>query len=585
MRLFRTVGRLPGTWLAVTIILFSGISEGIGLTLFVPLLELMSGTPATDLPQPFVLVSDAFSTVGLPTTVLSLLAAIVIVIISSLGLNYAQSYVAIRARNLYGRQLRHEFVDALFNASWTKIAGQSHGDIINQFIIECRRAATALFFEVLCVASLLQIIIYVGFSSALSWELMIVTLLFGGLVVAVVYPLQQQAKRLGEATSTANHDLSFFGLDFLKGAKLIKASAAERTVLHRLSHHIEAFFKVYFLSELNYAQIYLVVQALPVLLLASIIAIAHDILRINPSFTLVFLLVLVRLAPKVAQFQQYYQGFSVAVPAVEIVDDALESFVSAEEHASAGQIAFQRLSERVVVDGVSYSYPQTDESAIKAASLEIERNQLVALVGSSGSGKSTLIDLITGLRRTDRGRILIDGVDQRELDIRSWRRRIGYVTQDVVIFNDTLRENLRFGNTRATDADIAEAMAVTDLDQIVNGMPDGLDTVLGESGVRLSGGQKQRVALTRSLVGKPEVLFLDEATSALDTESEHKFQLALERIAHTMTIVVVAHRLSTVRKADIICVMERGRIVEMGTHDALLNANGRFAELYDIQFS
>ena len=167
----------------------------------------------------------------------------------------------------------------------------------------------------------------------------------------------------------------------------------------------------------------------------------------------------------------------------------------------------------------------------------------------------------------------------------TWRRRIGYVTQDIVVFNESLRDNILFVHPEGTEHDIRRVVDITHLRDVVEEMPQGLDTVLGEGGVRLSGGQKQRLALARALMGDPQVLLLDEATSALDTESERMIQKAIESIAHKFTIVIVAHRLSTVRKADRICVMERGHIVESGSYDELLARNGRFAELHEHQFA
>ncbi len=585
MTFLSTFGRLPGTWLTLVLIVLSGMIEGFGLVLFVPLLEIMTAGSPEGLRWPFTLIVDGFRAIGVPVTLPSMLGAIVVLILGSMGLGYSQRYVVIRAWNLFSRRVREDFNETFFHASWGHISRQSHGEVINQFVTECRRAGKALQYEVLCVASIIQIAIYFAFSSVLSWQLMLVTALFGIIVVVVVRPLQLHAKAYGKATNTANRNLSFYGLDFLKGAKLVKATACEEMVVTRLVRHITTLYEVGFRSELNGVQIYFLAQALPVMLLAMIIFIAIEVLDVNPSSTLVFLLILARLVPRMAQLQQQFQSYSLNSPAVGVVDAMIQSSHAEKEETTAGGHPFERLERGIRLENVGYRYPDEERTVVEDVNLEIPVNRMAAVVGSSGAGKSTLIDIICGLRPPATGRITIDGTDLWNLDPFSWRRCIGYVPQDAVIFNDTLRNNLLFAHPEADDGTIARVLDLVHLSDTVAELPQGLDTVLGEGGIRLSGGQKQRLALARALVGGPQLLLLDEATSALDTESEFRIQKAIESIAHTITIVVVAHRLSTVRKADVIHVMENGRIVESGTYDDLLARDGRFTQLHDVQFS
>ena len=241
--------------------------------------------------------------------------------------------------------------------------------------------------------------------------------------------------------------------------------------------------------------------------------------------------------------------------------------------------------EGITLDRVSFSYDANDGVTLHDISLSIKPYQMVAFVGPSGAGKSTLIDLLAGLRRDYDGHIQVDGHELRDLDITSWRHRLGYVTQDVILFDDTLGNNLTYTRSDASDADIARALQLAQLTDVVAAMPEGLETPLGEGGVRLSGGQRQRLALARALIGRPDILLLDEATSALDSESESLIQSAIENIRNELTVIVIAHRLSTVRPADIIHVMDKGRIVESGGYDELLARQGRFADLHRIQFA
>ena len=209
---------------------------------------------------------------------------------------------------------------------------------------------------------------------------------------------------------------------------------------------------------------------------------------------------------------------------------------------------------------------------------------MVALVGQSGGGKSSLTRLIQRLYDPTEGSIRWDGIDIRNADIRSLRRQIALVTQETVLFNDTIRQNIAYGNPTATDAEVAEAARVAYADEFIEQLPEKYDTLVGERGVLLSGGQRQRIAIARAVLVNAPVLILDEATSALDTESEHLVQKAISNLMQHRTSIVIAHRLSTIQKADRIAVMEKGKIIETGTHAELLKSKGTYEKLYKMQF-
>ncbi|WP_112139494.1 ABC transporter ATP-binding protein [Glycomyces dulcitolivorans] len=237
---------------------------------------------------------------------------------------------------------------------------------------------------------------------------------------------------------------------------------------------------------------------------------------------------------------------------------------------------------RLVLDRVSHRYAGADTEAVQDVSLDIEAGTTVAFVGSSGSGKSTLLNLVLGFVRPTSGRILLDGTDMQELDLRTARRFTSVVPQESVLFEGTIRENVGYGMDADQDR-ITAALKDANAWEFVSLLPDGLDTVVGERGARLSGGQRQRLAIARALVRDPRILLLDEATSALDPEAEELVKEALGRLMRGRTTLVVAHRLSTIRQADVIVVLDRGRIVEQGSHTQLLDAAGRYAQMHLTQ--
>ncbi|GAA4768486.1 ABC transporter ATP-binding protein [Microbacterium gilvum] len=273
----------------------------------------------------------------------------------------------------------------------------------------------------------------------------------------------------------------------------------------------------------------------------------------------------------------------VAARGVESVRSVAEVLEEPDVEVNEGRHRVDSVTGRIDLDHVSHRYPDAEADAIHDVTLAIPAGETVAFVGSSGSGKSTMLNLVLGFVRPTGGRILIDGRDASTLDLRSVRRRVSVVPQESVLFEGTIRENVAYGMPGVDDARVRSALRDANALDFVDAQPDGWHTVVGERGARLSGGQRQRIAIARALVRDPRILLLDEATSALDPESEQLVKEALDRLMAGRTTLVVAHRLSTIRRADRIVVLEHGRIVEEGAHDDLIALGGRYALLHLTQ--
>ncbi|MHC4562420.1 MAG: ABC transporter ATP-binding protein [Planctomycetota bacterium] len=243
----------------------------------------------------------------------------------------------------------------------------------------------------------------------------------------------------------------------------------------------------------------------------------------------------------------------------------------------------ERVEGRLTFEDVSFTYPSIDRPAVEAFNLDIEPGQCVAFVGESGSGKSTLMNLTIGFRRPTEGRILLDGVDMENLDLRTYRQFLAVVPQQTVLLSGSIRENILYGLNGVTDQQLRHIIEAANVAEFTDTMPDKLDTIVGESGAKLSGGQRQRIAVARALIRDPKVIILDEATSALDVISEALVQEAIDRLVADRTTLIVAHRLSTIRKADRIVVMKGGRCIEYGPPQDLLEAEGEFHKLHSLQ--
>ena len=258
---------------------------------------------------------------------------------------------------------------------------------------------------------------------------------------------------------------------------------------------------------------------------------------------------------------------------------------SDKPYIRSGRSPLLGLKQAISFESVAFHYNPQDNLALQDISICIPQGKTTALVGPSGAGKSTIISLICRFYDVTSGEIYVDGCPLRELNLADWRSRIAIVSQDVHIFSTTVRENIAYGRLEATESEIIEAARLANAHEFISQLPQGYDTKVGDRGIRLSGGQRQRIALARAIVRNPEILILDEATNALDSISENLIQEALNTLSQNRTVIVVAHRLSTIKHADQIIVLEDGRVIEQGKLQHLLKLNGLFARLYRLQHS
>jgi ATP-binding cassette subfamily B protein/subfamily B ATP-binding cassette protein MsbA len=324
------------------------------------------------------------------------------------------------------------------------------------------------------------------------------------------------------------------------------------------------------------------IVAIAVIAGVSVVFFANRASGVLPSLV-TFVLALQRFNVRLgglASLATSYAGRVAAVARLNaILNDGDKQFVR------KGGIPFHALRKGIELQNVSLSYAADLPLALKRINLTIERGSTVALVGASGAGKSSIADMLVGLYDPSKGRIVVDGSDLQRLDLASWQQHLGVVSQDTFMFNASIAENIAFGSPQAAAEEIQSAATMAQAARFIESLPQGYNTLIGERGYRLSGGQRQRLSLARALLRRPELLILDEATSALDSHSERLVQEAIEQFEQGHTVLVIAHRLSTIVNADLICVMEKGEIVERGRHELLLDQGGRYAALWQQQVS
>jgi ABC-type branched-subunit amino acid transport system ATPase component len=298
---------------------------------------------------------------------------------------------------------------------------------------------------------------------------------------------------------------------------------------------------------------------------------------------LTYFIVLFRLLPFINRLNGIRTGLAGCYPSLDIVHDFLR--LDNKPFMAFGSLRFEGLNQEIHFNKISFSYPQHDEVVLKDIDLKLPKGKTLALVGSSGSGKTTLADLLPRFYDPTQGCIFLDGIDLREFDPVTLRRAMGIVSQDTFLFNASIRANIAYAHPDASDEEIFIAAKQANAYEFIDRLPNKFDTLIGDRGVLLSGGQKQRLSIARALLQNPQILILDEATSALDTVSEKLVQAAIENLSKDRTTLVIAHRLSTISRADQIAVLDHGKVVEIGTHDELLQKQGAYYRLYSLQFA
>jgi subfamily B ATP-binding cassette protein MsbA len=303
--------------------------------------------------------------------------------------------------------------------------------------------------------------------------------------------------------------------------------------------------------------------------------------KMEPSHFVAFIGALFVMYEPVKKLSRVHNTIQQALASGERIFEILDAKTTVME-APRPEILTRNIQE-VVFEHVYFNYGDTP--ILKDIDIHVKRGEILAIVGSSGSGKTTLVNLIPRFYDPLRGRVLINGISVSEYSFTSLRDQIGIVWQETFLFNSTIRENISYGKSSASFEEIKRAAEAAYADDFIRLLPNGYDTVVGERGAALSGGERQRIAIARALLKDPPILILDEATSQLDTESEREVQKALDRLMEGRTVFVIAHRLSTVQRADRIIVLEEGQIVQDGKHDSLVSKSGRYKELYELQFS
>ena len=506
------------------------------------------------------------------------------------GAYFLSSATIIPIRTGIVRDIRNQLYQKINSLSLSFFSEERKGDIIARMSGDVQEVESSIMSSLdMLFKNPILILFYFITLICISWQLTLFTILFvppfGWFMGMVGKKLKAQST---EAQSLWSDTMSMVE-ETLGGLRIIKAFCAESKMNWRFdkvnSEYRDNIMRVNIRQQMAHPMSEFLGSFLIVVVLWFGGILVLDYGRIDGPTIIFYLVMLYSIINPLKEFSKASYNIPKGLASMERIDKILQAEVEIKDKENPEHIA--SFEHQIEFRHVSFAYTdnKSDELiyVLKDINLVIPKGKTVALVGQSGSGKSTMVDLIPRYYDVQEGEVLIDGINVKDLAVNDLRQLIGNVNQEAILFNASFKDNIRFGKTDATDEEIAHAAKIANAYDFIMKSEHGFDTGIGDRGGRLSGGQRQRVSIARAILKNPPILILDEATSALDTESERLVQDALEKLMKTRTTVAVAHRLSTIKHADEICVMHEGRIVERGTHDELIGKDGYYKKLHDMQ--
>ncbi len=605
---FRLLGYLRQYWLRLVMTVFSvlgfAVLDGATMSLAIPLLAVLFGRTgqagqasesSAALPDPGGVVSaldsrlDALKEMilsGGPHQALQRIVVLIIVLfVLKAAFDYLQRYLSRSLEQLVVRDLRNMMFDRLSELSLSFFQRNKAGQLISCMshdVNNVRAVLTDSFSKILQSSGL--IVVYLGMLLWLSWKLTLMAVVLIPPMALLVGWVARKLRRKNRWLQNAMGEITAVFQEAVSGIRVVKAFGMERFEQEKFHGQTDGYYNQYMRTN-RYA-------SLSSPLTESLMSLAGGAFLLyggskvleggmSAENFFVFMVVALRVMSPVKALSNFNDILQQGLSSCDRIFRILDSTPDVTDASDALPVSSFRRSIRY--EDVSFGY-LPDTPVLSDICLEIRKGEAVAIVGPSGGGKSTLMDLLPRFYDTGGGRITLDGQAIRRYRVADLRALVGIVTQETILFNDTVRNNIAYGLADMPLRRVIEAAEAANAHEFIQAMDEGYDTVLGERGTRLSGGQRQRIAIARAILKNPDILIFDEATSALDTESEHLVQQAIERLMQGRTSLVIAHRLSTIQHCDRIVVMDRGRIVQCGTHAELMASDGLYSRLYNLQF-
>jgi subfamily B ATP-binding cassette protein MsbA len=592
LRLVRPYWRLLAAGVGITFL--ASLLDGFVLVVLIPLLKNLFGT-AGDLRTGSTQLEELVDRVVQPLVAgLSpaeaagrLVVVLVLGLLLKNTLSYLSSQITVRAQEGLVRDLRTRLFDHLLTLELGFFQRTRAGQVISAMMADVDQTKTVITASLVSLfQNLVVVLVTLAVLSQISMRLTLFTLAFVPLLVMLLQRLVRRLRRHARARSRERGEVTATVAERIGAIRLIRSYGEEAREAAAFRAQTDRYRKQVIRTQRFSSLTSPVTEIFSGFLVILIIwaATRPELLGLEaplaPATIIVFLMAALRLTSPLKTISGFPAVMALALASAERIFQVLDEPQAEVDQPGEGEASFGR---EIVFDRVGFRYGD-GAPVLSEISFTIPKGRVVALVGPSGAGKTTLADLLPRFHDPSEGRILLDGVPLTRLRRRSLRALLGVVSQDTVLLNNTVLANIAYGSPGATREQVEAAAEAANAGSFIRQLPQGLDTVLGERGTRLSGGQRQRIAIARALLRDPPILILDEATSALDTESERLVQQAIDRLMRERTVLVIAHRLATVRDADEIVVLDEGRIVQRGTHEELYRAGGLYRRLHDLQF-
>ena len=553
----------------LTILLWNiGVSilSGVGIVMLIPLLNMLE-IGDNRLP-------DWFMTLGYPLQVGLLLVGYVLLVTIKTLLSRSLSIRENAFIEETGMALREKLYAVLSGASWESLTARKDADVINLFTSQCGQVSYGIAEVIHFLASTVSAAVQLGIALMMSLPVTALVCVMGACMLAIFMPLRKKSREYGDEMIRLSREFYSELQNQLASVKEVRAYGVEREHA-ALFESISTAFKTARMKYVRQSSVPGVVYSLAAAVMIALVYLVCTLgLKVETDRLVVLVYVFARLWPVFSGFQGRIQSINSCVPAYEKLIEAMREMQPETDVAETDE-DFSRWRE-IRFDNVHFAYRNSDEETLRGVSFSLERGEKLALLGRNGAGKTTAVNLLLGFLLPQSGAILVDGKPLEAACIRAWRTQVGYVPQDPLILNASVRENLTRFHPNATEDELIAALRKAIAWGFVSRLPDGLDTVLGDRGVRLSGGERQRIVLARVLLGHPSLIVLDEATSALDYESEMAFHDAIASFGKDAAVVLIAHHGATIAMADSAVVLEKGSVVEQGLINELAGRDGGY---------
>ncbi len=590
--------------LTVVAVMGFAVLDGATMSLAIPLLTVLfgkgeqagqAGGNSDGLPDPGGVISTmeqrleglkAMILAGGPQQALQRIVVLIIVLfVLKAAFDYLQRYLSRSLEQLVVRDLRNKIFDRLSELSLAFFQRNKAGQLISCMshdVNNVRAVLTDSFSKILQSSGL--IMVYLGMLLWLSWKLTLMAAVLIPPMALLVGWVARKLRRKNRWLQNAMGEITAVFQEAVSGIRVVKAFGMEKFECDKFHGQTAGYYRQYMRTNLYASLSSPLTESLMSLAGGAFLLYGgRQVLEggMSAENFFVFMVVALRVMSPVKALSNFNDILQQGLSSCDRIFGILDSRPDVTDSPDALPVSSFRSSIRY--ENVSFSYLK-ETPVLEDVSLEIYKGEAVAIVGPSGAGKSTLMDLLPRFYDVGEGRILLDGEDIRRYRVAGLRALVGIVTQETILFNDTVRNNIAYGLAGTPLEKIVEAATAANAHEFIEAMDEGYETVLGERGTRLSGGQRQRIAIARAILKNPDLLIFDEATSALDTESEQLVQQAIEHLMQGRTSLVIAHRLSTIQHCDRIVVMDRGRIAQCGTHDELMASDGLYSRLYNLQF-